>query len=55
VVLRGARCGQPAGHPRPPQGGIILLLRRDPTLRAVTRDDLERMRAEAQREAAGAR
>ncbi len=36
-------------------GGIILLMRRDPTLRAVTRDDLERVRAEAQREAASAR
>lgn len=29
-------------------GGLILLLRRDPTLRAVTRDDLERVRREAQ-------
>jgi hypothetical protein len=36
-------------------GGIILLMRRDPTLHAVTRDDLERVRAEAQREAASAR
>jgi hypothetical protein len=29
-------------------GGLILLFRRDPTLRAVTREDLERMRREAQ-------
>src|SRR5262245_5075926 len=36
-------------------GGIILLLRRDPTLHAVTRDDLDRVRRETQREAAGAR
>jgi uncharacterized membrane protein YbhN (UPF0104 family) len=28
-------------------GGLILLLRRDPSLRAVTREDLERVRAEA--------
>jgi len=35
-------------------GGIILLLRRHSTLWAVTRDDLERVRADAQREAAGA-
>jgi uncharacterized membrane protein YbhN (UPF0104 family) len=32
-------------------GGIILLMRRDPTLRAVTREDLERVRAEATRAA----
>jgi uncharacterized membrane protein YbhN (UPF0104 family) len=36
-------------------GGLILLLRRDPTLRSVTREDLERVRSQAQREAAGAR
>src|SRR4029450_6661508 len=36
-------------------GGIILLLRKDPTLKAVTREDLERVRAEAAREATGAR
>jgi uncharacterized membrane protein YbhN (UPF0104 family) len=36
-------------------GGLILLLRRDPTLRSVTREDLERVRNQAQREAAGAR
>lgn len=35
-------------------GGIILLLRKDPTLKAVTRADLERVRADATREAAGA-
>ena len=29
-------------------GGLILLLRRDPTLRAVTREDLERVRREAE-------
>lgn len=33
-------------------GGIILLARRDPTLHAVTRADLERVRAEAAREVA---
>jgi uncharacterized membrane protein YbhN (UPF0104 family) len=33
-------------------GGLILLLRRDPTLHAVTRDDLERVRREAQAETA---
>jgi len=27
-------------------GGLILMLRRDPTLRAVTREDLERVRRE---------
>jgi len=32
-------------------GGLILLMRRDPTLRAVTREDLERVRREAQAEA----
>jgi hypothetical protein len=31
-------------------GGIILLLRRDPTLHAVTREDLERVRREAEAE-----
>ena len=31
-------------------GGLILLLRRDPSLRAVTREDLERVRREAQTE-----
>jgi hypothetical protein len=36
-------------------GGLILLLRKDPTLHAVTRADLARVRAEATREAAGAR
>ena len=35
-------------------GGLILLLRRDPTLRAVTREDLERVRREAQVRMAGA-
>ena len=35
-------------------GGLILLLRRDPTLRAVTREDLERVRREAQVGIAGA-
>jgi len=29
-------------------GGLLLLLRRDPTLRALTRDDLERVRREAE-------
>ena len=33
-------------------GGIILLLRKDPTLRAVTREDLERMRRETTNERA---
>jgi uncharacterized membrane protein YbhN (UPF0104 family) len=33
-------------------GGIILLLRRDPSLHAVTREDLERLRREAERERA---
>jgi len=33
-------------------GGIILLVRRDPTLHAVTREDLERVRAEAARDVA---
>ena len=33
-------------------GGFILWMRQDPTLRAVTREDLERVRAEAEREAA---
>ncbi len=33
-------------------GGLILLLRRDPTLHAVTREDLERVRREAQVETA---
>lgn len=33
-------------------GGIILLLRRDPTLHAVTRADLDRVRAEATRDGA---
>ena len=28
-------------------GGLILLLRRDPDVRAITRDDLERVRREA--------
>ncbi len=32
-------------------GGIILLMRRDPTLRAVTREDLDRVREEATRAA----
>jgi uncharacterized membrane protein YbhN (UPF0104 family) len=36
-------------------GGIILLLRKDPTLHAVTKADLERVRADATREVAGAR
>jgi uncharacterized membrane protein YbhN (UPF0104 family) len=31
-------------------GGLILLLRQDPTLHAVTREDLERVRAEAQQD-----
>jgi len=35
-------------------GGLILLFRRDPTLRAVTREDLERVRNEAQQDAPGA-
>jgi hypothetical protein len=33
-------------------GGVILLLRRDPTLHAVTREDLERVRREAEAERA---
>jgi len=33
-------------------GGFILWMRQDPTLRAVTREDLERVRAEAEREVA---
>ena len=36
-------------------GGIILLLRKDPTLHAVTHEDLARVRAEAEAEAARAR
>jgi uncharacterized membrane protein YbhN (UPF0104 family) len=36
-------------------GGVILLMRRDPTLRAVTREDLARVRAEAEAEIASAR
>jgi hypothetical protein len=35
-------------------GGVILLLRKDPTLHAVTREDLARIRAEAEEEAARA-
>ncbi len=35
-------------------GGLILLLRKDPTLHAVTREDLERVRAEAQQDTAQA-
>ena len=35
-------------------GGIILLMRRDPSLHAVTREDLERVRREAQAERAAA-
>jgi hypothetical protein len=34
-------------------GGLILLFRRDPTLRAVTREDLERLQRDARAEAAG--
>jgi hypothetical protein len=34
-------------------GGLILLLRRDPTLRAVTREDLEQLQRDAQAERAG--
>jgi uncharacterized membrane protein YbhN (UPF0104 family) len=33
-------------------GGVILLMRRDPTLRAVTREDLERVRRETENERA---
>lgn len=35
-------------------GGLILLLRRDPTLRAVTREDVERVRREAEAGVSGA-
>jgi hypothetical protein len=34
-------------------GGLILLLRRDPALHAVTRDDFERVRQQAAAEVAG--
>ena len=33
-------------------GGLILLMRRDPSLHAVTREDLERVRREARAETA---
>ena len=36
-------------------GGFILLMRRDPTIRAVTAEDLERVRREATAEVAGAK
>jgi hypothetical protein len=35
-------------------GGLILLLRRDPDVRPITRADLERVRREAQAESAAA-